>query len=171
MGIRIRKVLGYGVQDFKSPELAGILDREESILDFVSFCKEQKDLLEVKHPITSSLAMSFTLLEDKDLENYFVYNIINHDDEFGIPGVMVMIPPEWYNHNEVESWYRHDNIIDYMEETTIYPDAEPRVVELNYGIYPYSKGEVPLILKALCRYINQEDLYTRLKEMLYVYWA
>ncbi len=132
MGIRIHKVLGYGLIDIKTTGkyketladdrfnpngyfAASIYDREETFTDvgFDSYLEANKE-----HPddIMNDLYILRHLREQETLQPRGrplcagISNRIIYDTEGGLPNVMVFQPPVFGN-----DWSRYDDIIDYYD--------------------------------------------------------
>lgn len=153
MGIRVNKMLGYGLTDVKTvndgivderfdPEGWFFANHETRIKTwntegFLAFWEEQAEKTEF-----SDLAFSRTNLSEiakKEKENPHSYNHTKfsgafiHDGEYGLPNVALLIPLDQIG----AEWYRHDDAIDYAEETENH-DQKNRFVELPWGIYPWN---------------------------------
>lgn len=143
MGIRIKKVLGYGFVDLKTDEYELADDR---------FNPEWVKNRWVGEP------------EGKSIEEYFEYSRANYnadpeeklfdvhlfpdigfrhkkpelhhfltwDSEFGLPNVMVLTPITGLD------WVRHDDTLDYYEEQANGKfNVEPHAKVLDVPLYPY----------------------------------
>ena len=170
MGIRINKVLGYGLTDVKTtgkyneilddPRLnpKGYFamhteDQEEKFTDagFDAFLDENK---EDPDDIVNDLSVLRHLRDREREENTHNYRTgISHrliyDSEFGLPNVMVFQPPVFGS-----DWSRYDDIIDYYDPQQ---QAEDGGCGLGYhminrAIYPFEsfcdhRENPPAVLK------------------------
>jgi hypothetical protein len=134
MGIRIHKCLGYGLDDIefdtvnftfidKRINKNGYLNSNEghfSLGGFLDFYRENGDNL--------MYGIDKDLLSNNDWK---AYKSIVYDWEFGIKNILLIIPP-----CHAETWFRYDDIIDYIEETFIQEQTN-RYKVFDRGIYPY----------------------------------
>jgi hypothetical protein len=138
MGIRIHKILGYGLTDVKVEDYQIVDERFDQkgytsgeITPpgkthrqlFLNFCKERLEKYE------------YMLLHEEALRRnreWRIYDSICFDPEYGKPEVFMISPPF------SDQYSRYDDIIDYHEEAAVYLNAAPRVVEIPGGIYPWS---------------------------------
>jgi hypothetical protein len=172
MGIRIHKVVGYGLTDLSFNEdkkrcskemtdpridwkrLHGLGERmcETSGRSFMNWAtKHWEDLLRLEaeeRRVPLEMVKEFSsicpfLLRDffKRHREWTLGGCVVHDNEYGLPNVMVFIPP-MQAHTGDGGWKRWDDTIDYIEEAIIHR-ADNRVVELECsGIYPYDGSMV-----------------------------
>jgi hypothetical protein len=159
MGIRIHKVMGYGLTDLKCDQYKivderinpdGILGNPENEEDytregFIDYLKSLhpgvKDFSEngemtsldfSKQSVIHASLEYHQLTSKKNWEP--IYSII-YSAEFGLSNVLFIIPP-----CEYENWRRYDDPIDYMESLIRSRQGES---EINYftltncGIFPY----------------------------------
>lgn len=144
MGIRVHKILGYGLNDIeysndkvtdKRINVEALKDcREKSFIEWFN----DQDIKLLAYTISrlfkldyKNLYFNFRLTSFENNKNLLSrYRVLTYDDEFGFDNVMLITPPDQKN------WYRYDDIIDWIEES-----FEPRVVDLfkdgKTGIYPY----------------------------------
>jgi hypothetical protein len=172
MGIRIHKSLGYGVKNFVATS-----DWEETweriynlpLKDFTKWLESNLDLIGVsEQKARLDLLLFKALLREapkRISRGARLGDSIIFDDEFGIKGVLQLVPPGYYN------WRRDDDTIDYYEETPGSEPCEPRYRELSHGIYPFSEGEIPVVVKGLAHYLGIPEIIPDLKASVYVYWA
>lgn len=169
MSIRIHKVLGYGMDAFKpTPQFeercnewryTAFLDfAEEHFLDVCKIASESRSVtkggvqafyLDIRLP----RAMKYTKV---------LHRIVAWDNEGSSKRKIVLIPPAMS-----QQWYRFDDAIDYAEARSM----RSRFVKLDRGIYPYDKGNPPLILAAMCLYLGVPELFAQLEEVVYTYWC
>ena len=152
MGIRVLKVVGYGLTDLQATEDA-ITDPRINPDGYLGCdCETQEERWTVagyrkyvlgrereKSPDGTHFEI-FETIERQDCKRRWrnrddrcwdPCNSVIYDPEFGLPTVLVVIPR--FNHKE---WRRYDNLIDYSEETSVH-GAESRVSLLKNGIYPH----------------------------------
>ena len=195
MGIRVHKVIGYGVTDFKAPkQWHEILDKASDTLieNFLTYCSKNEETIknlylemglpnQAKGGVAFDDAFSRQMLKIGHLKasaigcggkssKPTVDHLIHYQDEgeLGLRKVVVFLPA-----SGAYEWHRGDDPIDYVEETTRRPKTGfgPRVKELKMGLFPYMQGKPPPTLLGLLLWIGMTDLAPRLKELLYVYWS
>ena len=142
MGIRVHKLVGYGLTDVKTRKHRIADDRfnpdgfatarDISEEDFDARWSEEgyKQFLR-----RLDLVGYDKLVRDNELNNntpWSIYRAFIHQGEFGLPNVAVIIPPSL-----LKSWFRYDDIVDWVEETAAHEQMS-RVVEISGGIYPYT---------------------------------
>lgn len=156
MGLRIKKVIGYGVQGLNREgdpridwaKFRAFVDREETARDFLGFIEAGKaddimhKLLLKEKPNNKEdnkyvESIDFKLMrrlvkdrEEKGVHAMFTSpsNYVHYCDEAGKPDVMVLQAPF------SDDWSRRDDIIDYCEEG---PESRVRLLD-STGIYPYA---------------------------------
>ena len=171
MGVRITKVIGYGVRDFTPNEaFHARRDEEPTILDFVKWCEEHMaeiEALRTEESQVRSWVLDATLdaLKEPKFRSKGIYHSVEWDDEFGIPDVLVLIPPD-----AEHRWRRYNDDIDYAEDTRLH-NQENRFIYLDRDINPYPQGFPPLIIGALAMYYGIPHVWPNLKECLYVNWG
>ena len=154
MGIRVHKVLGYGIADLKSNNHNEICDPRVDTEKFrqlmndsydlmgpkllVWFRKEKDNLIRFHKRVSPHIKdggdfdFCFRMLEngiksEPKGKQEVLGDYATHDGEFGIPGVLLFRPLM------CRDWSRYDNIIDYYEE----PINRFRFLD-NTGIYPWN---------------------------------
>ena len=132
MGIRISKIIGYGLIDVKydtenwenidprfNPDGYSMFDsytKEDEFSDekFNVFIDGRIKSEETDELFDLELLSSFRKRYAEEDGGYksgnSIFNVMNFDPEFGMPNVMVFIPPI-----HCKEWQRYDNIIDYYE--------------------------------------------------------
>jgi len=168
MGIRIHKSVGYGVQDFVPPkDWRDIQERawDCSLQQFLGWIKKNRRQLPPETPSFRTDLVLFECLLKDSAKKLRLGDCVIHDEEFGIEGVLQLIPP---GHPELR---RYDDSIDYYSESTAKNELEPRYAELEVGIYPHLRGEVPFTVLALTNFLGIQDVAARLKESIYTFWA
>lgn len=148
MGIRIHKVLGYGLTDvktngYKINDERFIGDRvpdkiwEFSFKEFLTWFEKNKDeCLSVLGDFnrTTDGGEGYLLrcaLADlnEEKESKICDNPVVYDSEYGLKNVFLITPIE------LGECYRYDNLIDYYEAGKV--RNKVKVLESNCGIYPY----------------------------------
>lgn len=135
MGIRIRKVMGYGLTDVETsdqeitdtrinPE-SPLLRCETSLKEYLKYLKG-KECFEAR--------MEESVIHDGSVTERDLHSVLTWDPEYGMPNVLVITPLGYRR-----EWIRYDDSLDY-EEHFLVKDAttEPSVKEIPTGIYPYS---------------------------------
>jgi hypothetical protein len=154
MGIRIHKVIGYGLVNIKHNEgkiqdsrfhpdgylLTEEEEREErwtpaGYLDFLTVEQER---------LNKNRRENFNFLMECEAEIGYItdqkkwdfYDCVIHQPEYGLPNVICIVPV-----SEEKHWRRYDDIIDYTEHShvsrTTGNDADDTVLVFNQGIPPY----------------------------------
>lgn len=142
MGIRVRKLLGYGLTDVKAGEGREVDERINWDSPGLTFtappASDYRDWLEVNREagvIETDVELSLLREPEPGERRIDLDSAVVHDGEFGLPDVLVICPPTY------RQWSRCDDAIDYIEETYLRkPIEEPQVnhVEtLRHGIYPF----------------------------------
>lgn len=178
MGIRVHKVMGYGLHNALPTKKARKAFRERyeafqemSREETLAWVKENRQAIEALHPAGAEKHMELdclfagpgTIGEDEDscgTQRLF------WEPEFGKKGA-ILIRPLW----GCKQWHRYDNLIDHIEEQEASEDMPVRWEYLTKGIYPYGWRQPPASVAAVCLFLGIEHLYPRLKEALYVYWS
>jgi len=170
MGIRVVKCIGYGLTDlaFEKKEYHQTMvdprinwkklqKRQEKMYEmgaksFLTWVKRNwSAILQLEaheHKISLEKVKEFPQFCPYLLKEFFgrhkhwdLSNCLVHDSEFGLPNVMVLIPPLHAYFGEC-GWKRYDDTIDWVEETWSYGQSY-RVVEPNScGIWPYDQNMV-----------------------------
>jgi hypothetical protein len=147
MGIRVHKVIGYGLTDLKCKKYKvvdpridptgylGDYENQEAFSrkGYLAFLKAK--LLtaseDEKHEIEWELAWFKGGGLAPHLKDWTPYETVKHQAEYGLPKVLVVCPPEM-----VKSWQHYDDTIDFYEET-INHKQHNRFQMLPNGAYPY----------------------------------
>jgi hypothetical protein len=137
MGIRVHKDLGYGLTDVKTkdfdiidPRINPSFNDDLSRDDFLSFLASRPPTPDMPFFQIASTAMMV-----KDSKFWEPRNSVVQDSEFGLPGVLLIIPPGF-----TDSWRRHDHMIDWVEETMTADGSKSQlnhVRELPRPLYPF----------------------------------
>lgn len=154
MGIRIHKVLGYGMDDIKNsiddPRFNkdgylgdGIFEREDKFTD-AGFDEHIKKILDSDSNVTFHELTTMSIERRKAREKNTndtsynhkdsIHNHITHDDEYGLSNIIVFSPPYW-----AKNWNRYDDLIDYYDPMHSEPDGSPKngYYLTNRPIYPF----------------------------------
>lgn len=144
MGIRINKMVGYGLADVAvadgkitdprvnacSPLLT--YDYEATTDAFLAWLDGRGD---DDSRVEASTLRSLTV-DRADARRIDPLSAVVSNLEYGLPNVLC-VRPMW-----MPDWHRSDDTIDWIEETYLGPDRQepinPRVDVLPHGIYPYS---------------------------------
>lgn len=150
MGIRIHKVLGYGLSDVKTNSSGEINDPRINAKSPLVNWRESKS----KKDLTSYLDFVAKKIDadpddfDADFELFFLraqienpskempnpYDTVTHEGEGGMERVLMLTPIM-----ELKEWQRSDDTIDYYEDHLNNPDVgSPSLKLIEGGIYPYS---------------------------------
>lgn len=152
MGIRIHKVLGYGLTDLQLNDdrlnldcfskhyknahyFSDEFDEKYSFENFKSFINdkyEQEKNLSFTEGKKLSLSFLKRDIEENKLGYFGSYNIfLGLFQEFHKKNLLLVTVP-WY-----KDWYRYDNIIDYVEQSEVYGEPKDIILPLNDAIYPH----------------------------------
>lgn len=122
MGIRVHKLMGYGLTDVKSEKYSikdprvnpqGIIADHEGVFaaaDYMTFLKKQvmrKDIDTWNAAFEHGVLKSLKTKKDADVRRSFVY-----DGEYGLDNVLVVVP-----FSQFPEWFRYNDTIDYTEES------------------------------------------------------
>ena len=136
MGIRIHKILGFGLNDVAVNEATSSINDKRlnfendpwyNSIDVRAFYQWWVDNEEDKHNKFYAEMYLKNLEEghiDTSVERFGFY-----EDEGGLSNVLVFIAPSVAN-----EWFRYDDAIDYYEAR---PDLEPTVQIINRTIFPW----------------------------------
>jgi hypothetical protein len=142
MGIRIHRVLGYGITNLKKNDprvdLKGYHDRYDEMHDKAALVA----WLEANPERNNAISMLADGYEDNYASKFMTSQMnrmkskdvrwLTHCGEGGNPKVLVLTPPSQ------ESWFRYDDTLDYYD-FGCGEDMRPRVKKLtkSTGIYPW----------------------------------
>lgn len=154
MGIRVTKVLGYGLTDVKTRKYKiadGRINRKSPLLDWETrmTLDDYLDWLKAEYPTDDEklehLSMDMWLFKEREREDFDWYketgvfdpqSLVHHGIEYMEKNVLLIRPLSCKN------WERHDDPIDYVEETEKFRDDPYGAVnwykEIPGGIFPYS---------------------------------
>jgi hypothetical protein len=152
MGIRVHKAIGYGVTNLKhrcnksgvrmsDPRINWDLfsscgEKDCTWEEFLQWCLEH--ISEIYALYKNDTSLSEELLPDefhwlkRTHKNIKLWSSFRHDSEFGLPGTLLIIPPE------MKDWFRYDDAIDWEEETRRHQQKSRVELLRPFGIYPYS---------------------------------
>lgn len=150
MGIRIKKVLGYGLYDVEAEEY-DITDKrfkidakekldQASPGDFAGWLMENEQeaaeivaLTKPKRKIGQSidLTLRFAIEDWKKGERVGLHSYPIWNPEYGDPNTIMFVPIE------AKNWYRTDDVIDYYENSGTPNDPQIQHLNRYCGIYPY----------------------------------
>lgn len=165
MGIRVNKMLGYGLTNVKCRRNGFINDERFNLEDgyfsrnvdqeeysIKKFTEHLKKIVDEDKKKNGFSMLEFEAVELKS-KKYEFYDVIDHDSEFGKPSVVLFRP-------FLKDWKRHDDIIDYIEL-----DATPisKVKKIKRSLYPYD-GYINL--KTKLNYILSDKEKIQLHEVL-----
>lgn len=143
MGIRIHKVIGYGLTDVKTRgykiadgrinRKSMLLSDEESrfdALDYFEWVKKKNEIRKDNEDYVSLNLDGMWLSPAEAQQEYSKvrnYHLCHWGSEYMMKNVLCLIPL-----SEHKNWFRFDDIMDYIES-----DGENQVKILKNGIYPY----------------------------------
>jgi hypothetical protein len=185
MGLRIHKVLGYGIKTLKHKDgklTDARIDRDKllELIDntYVDGVIANKDKTKELWCKEFSYLSSYEHFEANYNNALYCINngaSIHYDAEFGLPNVLLFT---WE-----KACHRYDNLIDHTESI----DCEPNIKVLKkFGIYPYYYGKVkvatgfrpylPEPVLVLLAYLSpaikdMDKLIADFRVMIYTYWS
>lgn len=163
MGIRIKKVAGYGIQPFEaSPEVLRKLDElcEMNLGEILSWIEKNSSSL--KKTKGNSWFWEVSHLRELQGKGKFISNLAVYNPEMGIKDLLVLRPVS------NEDSLRYNDLIDWLEERVEDPTPRVRFVE-DLGIPPNNPGEPPVSVLAAALYLGIDP--SRLRECVYTYWC
>lgn len=144
MGIRVHKVLGYGLTDVRTDDSTGHRITDERINPDSSALSydappisEYREWLEDRSKagdIETDIELSMLRDPEPNERRLDLDDAVIHQGEFGLPNVLVVSPPTF------RQWSRFDDTMDWIEESYLRNPTEPqanRVETLRHGIYPF----------------------------------
>lgn len=183
MGIRIHKILGYGLTDVKTDPENGLeitderfnprgwfggymgdddFNEEEhfSREGFLKYIEEKHDAMDKDDFDRMDYFLLKQDLEERHAEGrkyWDVYTSVVWDGEFGEPNIMLFVPPG------SDDWQRYDNIIDYYDPV----NSDPKdgiissLIPIDRPLWPYESWinirEMP---PKRLNHMQQQSLYT-----------
>lgn len=177
MNIRIHKVLGYACDSFVKPKnFDELFDRayDTTLSEFFEWCRSNEARILSRFSEDAAPSMRMRRCEFgasiNSTQNFLsaplLGEFVHIDEECGIAGLIVLRPPE-----RTSSMFRYDDEIDHYEEQSLHRDSEPKLIKLQRGIYPHDRGEIPIGVFALCSWLDVPELFDRLEEAIYTWWA
>jgi hypothetical protein len=182
MGIRVHKVLGYGLTDLKVGQDFRIDDprvNPQGILhaDWNENGKRwskgiYRDWLVKKKGEYGSDRFTIEMEEAGCVqEGWRPQQSFVHDAEQGMGNILCVIPAAYYH-----EWRRYDDAIDYYDEQNHWQHKGQggRVVDIKGGIYPWIGVGAPACIRLLCEFgeaFTDISVVNQLLPMLYVYWS
>lgn len=141
MGIRINKVIGYGLTDVVT-ENGVITDPRINADSFLLTGRgEDEDVAPyqdwLKQRLTEDpeadfdVRMDLAMLEHSDNPRD-VWRLVTYEEEYGLPHVLVVRPAGF------PEWCRYDDPIDYQEEILRDDHPDARVTQPLGGLYPWN---------------------------------
>jgi hypothetical protein len=145
MGIRIHKVIGYGLTDIEADTekwqitdprfnqngwLCGHDENKYSLDGFVEYIKTRLAQIDEEDFDHFDLRMLLHTLEN--VNRYDFYNYVIYDMEFGEPNVAVFIPPG------AGDWQRYDDMIDYYDPVNSDENGiKNSLIPVDRPLWPY----------------------------------
>lgn len=135
MGIRVHKVIGYGLKE-TTPDMfydQGAFMMEYSRNQLDTHNESAENIYTKEGFITylrNHIKVPFLHIRRLETVRWNFYDFFKYDHE-NDNSPLVIIPPG------NKDWHRYNNSIDHVEETYCY-DQKNRLIELQQGIYPYS---------------------------------
>jgi len=184
MGIRVHKVLGYGLSDIKVEKyslvdprftlqggawdyflelLAYDIKPEEYIYwlrhDLLKRNEEELASVGIHDTIMLRLLLGESKRRKKFKNSLKLEECLTHQSEFGFPNVMLFTPPDY-----LEEWVQCDSTMDWVSETYEH-SQENRILALP-GIYPYNSlqnkdGIVPNSIEAQVLYDQRQAAFEK----------
>ena len=154
MGIRIHKILGWGLIDINNSieederlnsESCEDYEKLNAIDEFLDWVKDnEKECEEIMKKVNgeeykcSLIDITFLLQKKKDgtIDQSKMPDVLTYDSEFGNFSVMVFCPITSHN------WYRYDDIIEYYEADCCADDGRVKILTHCCGIWPYSTSMI-----------------------------
>lgn len=177
MGIRIHKILGYGLTDVVADEenwdlrndprfdpdgwLFSHDENEFHHEGFTTHIKEKIETTDEDDHDRFSLRMLLHTLNETKKQDFYCGDGVIHDMEYGDSNVIIFVPP---GHGD---WQRYDSILDYYDPTNLDEDGgiANSVININRPLWPYEsyvniKTMPPKRLTG-CRF----ELYTSMRSL------
>ncbi len=156
MGIRIHKVMGYGITNFKGEKdprfTPKFFDNEwqeddSTVEDLLKWAlKNPKPILEaggadfsmLKYMLEkgykeSDIVKSELLAYTPEVRKQSLVSCVTYEEEFGLKNVVVFQP-----YNMAKNWKRYDDDIDYAEASRIHVNNINKLKDCWSGLYPHN---------------------------------
>ena len=163
MGIRVHKVIGYGIDDFNprndvdlgkwdnrwEDPWGGELTLPLFIEEVNARAAELYEYLLLDYPYLATHNADKPIKDriTKDTDLFLMELVVKHarkpdkaiypivqDGEFGLNNVLLLQPPDQFE------WYRYDDAMDYLEETSLHKQLHRcEFLGNGLGIYPYDR--------------------------------
>lgn len=147
MGIRINKFLGYGLTDvqvvdyqiadprFSSKSWVFTGEDEPSLNDYFDWLQHERgDVRDIGHITLDTMAARHRDKWDNELRRRWIRHAFAWTPEYGLSNVFAMQPVS------ETRWSRHDDTIDYTEETWLRPPEEQQMARVQVipgCLYPH----------------------------------
>ena len=178
MGIRVRKVIGYGFDDLniKEGEFDLCLDKRFNPEGY--FCSDWEERNEKwtmeEFQVQLKIMASNSLKKDWDSMNYAMLDhaiakgdfsdfddLIAFDPEFGSSNVCVFVPP-----GSSQRWCQNDSQVDYYEET-VRNRQTSHVLHVDRPLYPYEswvdlRNDPPTRLESIADALHRQAHFAHL---------
>lgn len=136
MGIRINKVLGYGLTDVANKDYritdprinadSFLLGETPPIEDYIAYVERTTDKDDF------NVQLEVAMLKEHTGRDADSHGLCTWQSEYGLPNVLVLRPFGF------DCWYRHDDPIDYEEEAIRGTTMEYRVQHTLGGIHGFA---------------------------------
>lgn len=157
MGIRIHKVLGYGITDYKGkkdPRFSEAFknyewrESEITVEKLIEWLKANpKEMIDIcsidgghmtayykqQKKTDAEIVASMLSIYDKSNLKIDIQDCVTHQDEYGLKKVIVFQP-----FNELENWSHFDDMIDYEEAGGLAKNKVKLLKNSWSGLYPWS---------------------------------
>lgn len=182
MSTRVSKVVGYGVDDLTPEEYAQYrwhwdVDDERpdgamELPEWLGWWQEHAQEIyegETETAVSQARCTREYLVQDitrgaSAHADVIVAQLV-HVNPLRCPATTLVVATP-----ESRDWYRHNNDLDWIEETAFHNQVE-RVHRLDLGIPPHEEGSVPLEIKAILLWFGLPGVWARIRPLLYVYWS
>lgn len=138
MGIRVHKMLGYGLTDVLFDEdkyriVDPRINVSSRLLDYGADAPTLDEYLAFSRD-DSVAQLRLTVGGPNQSEGPLgPFECVVHDGEYGLGNVLCIRPVG----TRAWGWYRYDDTMDWMEESTVH-DQQNRVQVFDQGIYPFT---------------------------------
>lgn len=189
MGIRVHKAVGWGLTGVKftkrlKKQLELLGDSDLTPEQFCDWMKENetkiKKLCGKRYQVHDCFKFDVHMLQSQ-LETYAENDPASWSRWLGMGNFvrehcMEDSPDKLLFHADPPFEYRHDDKIDWIEETEMagvdnYPTDRWVELKRHEGIYPYDAGPLPTVVAAIMLYLGLQNRIEDLKPVLWVWWA